>query len=653
RQPGRSAPLAEVSNRIETLPCGACAIAQAHRVGPLPNVRVRDNLLPMDNNSISRVFADVAALMQAKGENVFKVRAHSNAADAIKSLSFPISDIVDDTGRLREIPGFGKAIVEKTQELVRTGRLGLLERLQEEVPDGVLLLMQIPGIGPKTAMIAAKELGISSFEQLAASIESEVFQTLPRITKKVAASVLRHTRMRIDQGSRIGLGRAAEAADGVMVELGDRCPDIEHIDVAGSVRRGAELVGDINIVCAAPDDDAVTAVIDAFTTLSNTHDVLARDSSSVRFADRHGLEFSIRIVSPGAFAAALVYATGSIAHGTRLEQLAAAAGLRLTAAGLFDAESGRTIEAATEQDVYERLGLCFIPAELREDSGEFERAVLRDSGGGPGDGFANIVKFDDIRGDLHSHTDWSDGRFPMEDMVAAAQQHGFEYLAITDHSPSATVANGLKPDRLLEHSEAVRAMSVTISVASPEQDRRQSIKLLTGTEMDIKPDGSLDYDDELLAGLDIVVASIHSGMDQDEATMTRRVIAAMESPHVDVICHLTTRLLERRAPVMMDIDAVLEAAVRTGTVMEINASPERLDLKADHVKRAVELGVVFAISTDSHRTGQFDNMQFGVQTAVRGWVEKTRVINTLPFDDLKRCLELPKPDRYGFIYSRG
>ena len=206
---------------------------------------------------------------------------------------------------------------------------------------------------------------------------------------------------------------------------------------------------------------------------------------------------------------------------------------------------------------------------------------------------------------------------------------------------------------MLEHSEAVRAMSVTISVASPEQDRRQSIKLLTGTEMDIKPDGSLDYDDELLAGLDIVVASIHSGMDQDEATMTRRVIAAMESPHVDVICHLTTRLLERRAPVMMDVDAVLEAAVRTGTVMEINASPERLDLKADHVKRAVELGVVFAISTDSHRTGQFDNMQFGVQTAVRGWVEKTRVINTLPFDDLKRYLELPKPDRYGFIYSRG
>ncbi|MCZ6538374.1 MAG: helix-hairpin-helix domain-containing protein, partial [Chloroflexi bacterium] len=301
----------------------------------------------MDNNSISRVFADVAVLMQAKGENVFKVRAHSNAADAIKSLSFPITDIVDDTERMREIPGFGTAIVEKTQELVRTGRLGLLERLHEEVPDGVLLLVQIPGIGPKTAMNAAQDLGISSFEQLAASIESGVFQTLPRISKKVAASVLRHAEVRIEQGSRIGLGRAAEAAKTLIAELSGRCPDIEEIEMAGSVRRGAELVGDINIVCAAPDD-SISAVIDAFTTLSNTHDVLTHDSSSARFIDRQGLEFSIKVVSPETFAGSLVYATGSIAHGTCLEQLAVDAGLKLTAAGLSDAESGRPIEAPTE-----------------------------------------------------------------------------------------------------------------------------------------------------------------------------------------------------------------------------------------------------------------------------------------------------------------
>ena len=318
----------------------------------------------MDNNSISNVFAEVAVLMRARGDNPFKVRAHSNAADTIKSLSFQLRDIVDDTPRMRNIPGFGAAIVEKTQELIRTGRLGLLERLHDEVPDGVLLLAQIPGIGPRTAMNAAKDLGINSFEQLAASIESGEFQTLPRISKKVAASILRHTLVRIDQGSRIGLGRAAQEAGNVLTELGECCPDIEHIEVAGSVRRGAELVGDINVVCTAPDSNATAAVIDAFTTLGNVHEVLNRDSTTAKFTDRRGLEFSVHVVLPDNFSAALVYATGSIAHGTRLEQLAAAAGLKLTADGLFSADSGQPIEVATERDVYERLGLGFIPPEL-------------------------------------------------------------------------------------------------------------------------------------------------------------------------------------------------------------------------------------------------------------------------------------------------
>ncbi len=611
----------------------------------------------MDNNAISRVFADIAVLMRAKGDNPFKVRAHSNAADTIKNLPYQLRDIVDDTERLREIPGFGEAIVAKTQELVRTGKLGLLERLHEEVPDGVLLLTEIPGIGPKTAMNAAKDLGISSFEQLAASIETGAFQTLPRISNKISQSILRHTNMRIEQGSRIGPGRATDVAFSVMAELGSRCPEIEQIKVAGSIRRGAELVGDINFICSVLDPTDFATVIDAFTTLTNTHDVLAHDSSNARFADRSGLKFSIKVVISDAFAGALVYATGSIAHGTRLEKLASAAGLKLTSVGLFNAESGEQVAATSEQEVYERLGLEFVPPEMREDSGEIEIAALNGSENNPETSFSSILKFEDIRGDLHSHTDWSDGRFPMEEMVAAAHKTGFEYLAITDHSPSATVANGLKPDRLLEHNDAVRALSASnmsgVSSDRPEPDQVPVIKLLTGTEMDIKLDGSLDYSDELLADLDIVIASIHSGMDQDEATMTQRVITAMESPHVDVICHLTARLLERRAPVMMDVDAVLEAAVRTGTVMEINASPDRLDLKADHIRSAVELGIIFAVSTDSHRTWQFRNMRFGVQTAIRGWVNKNRVINTLSFEDLNRFLELPKSDRYGFINSRG
>jgi len=597
----------------------------------------RDILTSMENNAISKVFADVAVLLQAKGENVFKVRAHSKASDQIKSLPYPIADIADDTDRLRKIPGFGDAIVEKTQEMVRTGRLGLLERLLEELPDGVLELVQIPGIGPKIAVTAAQQLGISTFEHLAASIESGEFHSLPRISKKGALTILRHVNMRIEQGTRIGLGPATEMAGSVIAELEKRCPQIMRIQVAGSVRRAAELVGDINIVCSVKNDSDKAAVIDAFTTLSNTHDVSSQGESRAKYRDKSGLGFSITVVTDDAWPGALVYATGSIAHGTRLEELAKAGGLVLSEDGLFETgESEIPIVLHTEKDVYTRLGLGFVPPEMREDTGEIEVAETSD--------FSQILTVDLIRGDLHSHTNWSDGRYPMEDMVAAAMtpERGFEYLAITDHSPSATVANGLKSDMLLGHNNAVRELAESAGV-----------RLLTGTEMDINPDGSLDYSDELLADLDIVIASIHSGMDQDEATMTQRVIDAMESPHVDVICDLTARLTERRAPVMMDVGAILEAAVRTGTVMEINSSPDRLDLNAEHVRLGVDLGVIFAVSTDSHRTWQFENMSYGVRTAIRGWVESNQVLNTFHYAELMAFLTLPKSERYAFNKSRG
>jgi len=587
----------------------------------------------MDNNSISQAFADVAVLMQAKGENVFKVRAHSKAADVIKSLPYPITDIADYAETLGELPGFGDAIVEKTQELARTGRLSLLEGLLEELPNGILELVQIPGIGPKTAVTAATKLGISNYVQLEASIESGEFQNLPRISKKGAAQILRHTKLRVEQGNRIGLGHADQMASDVITELKSRCETIADIEVGGSVRRAAELIGNIDVVCSAPEDE-FKGVVDAFTTLSNVRDVIAHDESTAVFADAKGFRFSITIVTPEAFAGALVYATGSIAHGTRLEVLASERGMTLSSSGLVDPAESSSKDIQTERYIYERLGLNFVPPQMREDSGEIELAAKQD--------FANILTESDILGDLHSHTNWSDGRYPMEEMVAMAQTRGLEYLAITDHSPSATVANGLSPDMLIAHNTAVRELSES-----------SGMRLLTGTEMDIKPDGSLDYSDELLADLDIVIASIHSGMDQDSAKMTQRVIDSMESPHVDIICHLTARLLGKRSPVEIDIAAVLEAAVRTGTVMEINASPDRLDLRAEHVRMAVDMGVIFAVNTDSHRTWQFDNMRFGVSTAIRGWVEAHHVINTLHYAELVAFLALPKSERYAFNKSRG
>jgi DNA polymerase (family 10) len=589
----------------------------------------------MDNGAISKVFADVAVLMQARGDNVFKVRAHSKASDEIKSLSYSLADIVDDTELLREIPGFGEAIVGKTQELIRTGRLGLLEDLLEELPNGVLELVQIPGIGPKTAVIAAQELGIGTFEQLVASIESDEFQQLPRISKKGAQQILRHTKMRIEQGDRFGLGPATQIVAGAIEELKTRCPEITLIEVAGSVKRGVELVGDINILCAVAEGADPATVLECFATLPSAHKILSQDASNARIADNSGKFMSIKVVPAKAWAGALVYATGSIAHGRKLEEIAEQNDLVLTEDGLYENGADDPVVAETEADIYDLLNLNFIPPEMREDSNEIELAETSD--------FSRILKLSDIRGDLHSHTNWSDGRYPLEEMVAsAAADRGFEYLAITDHSPSATVANGLVPDMLLAHNSAVK-----------ELDKTSELRLLTGTEMDIKPDGSLDYSDELLADLDIVIASIHSGMDQDEATMTQRVIDAMESPHVDIICHLTTRLTERRAAVEIDIEAILNAAVRTGTVMEINASPDRLDLKAEHVRMGVDLGVIFAVNTDSHRTWQFANLRFGVQTAIRGWVESGQVINTLHYAELMAFLALPKTERYAFKKPRG
>jgi DNA polymerase (family 10) len=574
-------------------------------------------VVPMNNTSIAKVFEDLAVLLQAKGENIFKVRAHSKAADAIKSLPYQLADIVDDEDRLRSIPGFGDAIVDKTREMVRTGKLELLARLKTELPDGVLELTQIPGIGAKTAVTAASELGISNFEQLAASIESGEFQNLPRISKKGALQILRHAEYRAAQGGKVGIGRANQMAQAVVEEMTTRCPEIETIEIAGDIRRGIELIGDAILVASHSQPATIT---DAFTTLSNVRDVLEHDDKNAAFLDDSGFRFELLAVTPDRAGGALVFATGPRHHIKKLNERNAE----------IDLDALSETNFRTEADVYDSCGLPFIRPEIREGGREFSEPV------------PSLISLADIKGDLHSHTDWSDGRFPMEEMVAKATDLGREYLAITDHSPSATVANGLSSERLIEHKHAVRSLNDKVE-----------IELLTGTEMDIKPDGSLDYSDEELAELDIVIASIHSGMDQDQQTMTDRVIAAMESPHVDVICHLTAQLLERRAPVLMDVEKIFEKAAATGTVLEINASPERLDLNAEHARMAAEMGVIFAVSTDSHRLWQFENMRYGVQTAARAWIEPWQVINTMPFKEFSAFLRLPKSERYESNRQRG
>lgn len=586
----------------------------------------------MNNRQIARVFADIAALLQLKGESVFKVRAYERAAETIANLPLELADIASDEKALRAIPGFGDAITEKVQEMVSTGKLAFYERLSSEFPEGVLSLMQVPGIGPKTALKAAQELGITSLAGLEKALESGIFAKLPRVGEKNAANILRHLRHRMAQGDRIPIGDALPAAERVMAALAAACPGARNLTYAGSLRRGRETVGDLDLLCTADDPASVTA---AFASLPFVKDVMGRGDTKASVVIEGGLQADLRVTGDASSGALLLYFTGSQQHGIRLRERAQKMGLSLNEYGLTDTATGKVEQFATEDAIYERLGLQPVPPELREDSGEIEAAAAGQ--------LPALVALPDIRGDLHSHTTWSDGKESLEGMVAAARARGLEYLAITDHSKTQTVANGLSEELLRLHHAAVLEAHA----------KSKDIALLSGTEMDILPDGSLDYPDEALAELDIVLGSVHSAMDQGRETMTARIIRAMRSPHLDVVAHLTTRLIGRRAPIEVDFDAICKAAVETGTVLEINASTPRLDLKDTHIRRARELGVTFALSTDSHRPEEFAQMRYGVVQARRGWCEAWRVINTLPYPELRSLMSAPKTERYARLARRG
>ncbi|MSQ08799.1 MAG: DNA polymerase/3'-5' exonuclease PolX [Dehalococcoidia bacterium] len=582
----------------------------------------------MNNTQIARMFADIAALLQLNGESVFKIRAYERAAETIGNLSFQLTDVAADAEKLRAIPGFGEAITSKVQEIAATGSLSYYDRLKAEFPVGVLDLMKVPGIGPKTALKATQELGIKNLSELEMALESGTFAKLPRIGEKSAANILRHLKHRMSQGDRVPLGEAMPEAARVMTALQAACPGVRNLGFAGSLRRGCETVGDIDLLCTADDPAAVIA---AFVSLPFVKDVMESEDTKGSIVIDGALQVDLRVTADDAFGGLLLYFTGSQQHGMRLRERAQQMGLSLNEYGLTDAATGRMETFATEEAVYRRLGLPFIPPEMREDSGELEAASQNL--------LSHPVEMEDIRGDLHSHTDWTDGKAPLAEMVASAKSRGWQYLAVTDHSQSQTVASGLNAELLREHTRAVRGLDA----------KSPGIRLLAGTEMDILPDGSLDYPDDALMDLDVVLGSIHSAMDQSRDTMTARIIKAMHSPHVDIVAHLTTRLMKRRAPVDLDFDAICRVAVETGTLLEVNASAERLDLKDAHVRRAVELGVAFAISTDSHRATDFLDMRYGVQIARRGWCERWRVVNTLPFEELRAFLSSPKSERYSLL----
>jgi DNA polymerase (family 10) len=578
----------------------------------------------VNNPQVVEIFQGIAGLLEIKGEQRFTVVAYQRVARTIDKLPTELEQMLRDGQDLKAIPGIGKAISQKISELVSTGKLDFFERLRSEFPDGILEVMRVPGIGPKTAKKLWDELGVTSVAQLEGAILNGSLASLPRMGAKKAESILQALAAREARTDRLQIARAMPAAERVVEALREQCPGIVRLVIAGSLRRYEETIGDINLVCTSNNH---ADVLGALVALPNVTRVLDSDDTSASVMLSEGLVVKLRVVEDARFGSVLRHLTGSRRHNGMLQEHAIQMGLSLNEHGITDASSGTLEEFASEEALYTKLGLEYIAPELRIGLGEIDAAGTSS--------LPRFVELTDLRGDLHVHSDWSDGRDPLELMVAGAKERGYDYVAITDHSAGRGIANGLTPERLESHQSELRRVEAAIG----------GIKVLSGSEVDILADGSLDYPDDVLATLDWVVASIHSGLSQPRETMTERIIKAMQNPHVTAIGHLSARMLGERKGIDADFEAIFVAAAETGTVLEINASPERLDLRDSHVRRAMELGVIMAIDSDAHTVARLDNQKYGVAIARRAWCEAHHIVNTLPTKAFMDFLSVDKSRR--------
>ena len=582
------------------------------------------------NEQIAELFENMGSLLEMKGDTIFKIRAYQRAARIIEQLSSPLAQAVENGEDLTKIPGVGKAISEKITEFIGTGQVAAYQRLLEELPTGVLDLKDIPGIGPKTAVAIGVELGVSTSQGVAEAAADGRLAGLPRMGQKAADRILRHIEAFRAIGSRTPIGQVLPIAEEVIAALRKQCPEIGPLFPAGSLRRWEETIGDIDLIGTAPDPEAVG---DALVALPMVKDVLAHGPKKTSVVLESGMQIDLRIGEPGTFGALLQYFTGSQQHNIRLRDYANRKGLLLNEYGIINTETGKVEEFADEEGFYARLGLPWMPPELRTGVYELDAGLA--------DSLPRLIQATDLKGDLHLHSEWSDGNDPIELMIEATEAQGYEYMALTDHSASLGVANGLTNERLESQISLLRSMQ-----------KNYDITILCGSECDIRANGDMDYPDEILAQLDWVVASVHSAMGQDQATMTARIIKAMEHPSVSIIGHLTTRLLGQREPVEFDLEAVLQAARDTGTALEINASPERLDLKDTHAYRARELGVPLVINTDSHHHTHLDKRRFGVAVARRAWCRPEDILNTMSREEFLEVIRTPKPERLSVFDRR-
>jgi DNA polymerase (family 10) len=571
---------------------------------------------PLDNKSVARTLLEIADLLELKGENPFKIRAYRNAADIVSHAAEAVAGL-DEAG-LRGWNGIGKDLAGRIREIVTTGDCQVRRDLLTEFPATLLDVLRLQGVGPKTVAILYKELRIKSLDDLAAAAKAGRIRAVKGMGGKKEQLILQAIEERQRFAGRHLLSRATEMAEAIVAYLKEQAPAAD-ITTVGSVRRGAETSGDLDILASG---DA-SGLADALTQFPLVERVLANGGSKASVLLRGGYQADLRIVSADQRGAALQYFTGSKAHNIALRDRALERGLKLNEYGLFDAKD-RSIAGATEQEIYQALGLAYIEPELRENRGEIAAAAENT--------LPSLITRADLKGDVHMHTTESDGRESLETMVAAATARGLEYIAITDHSQSLSMANGLDETRVMAHAERIRAYSKT----------QKGITVLAGIECDILADGAMDLADDCLASLDIVVASVHSAIAQEEGDMTRRVIKAIEHPSVDIIGHLTARMLLRREGSRVNVERVIDAAKANGVALEINSQPHRLDLCDTHARLARDRGVRLVIDSDAHYVEALDYPRWGVMTARRAWVTSDDVLTTRP---LKKFLAALRRNR--------
>ncbi|MCX6071903.1 MAG: DNA polymerase/3'-5' exonuclease PolX [Chloroflexi bacterium] len=568
----------------------------------------------MDNRELAETFDRIGDLLEIKGEVVYKVLAYRRAAESIRSQSRAVADLWRED-ELRSIPGVGEALATKIDELMRTGKLDYFEKLKREVPVTLVDVLRVGDVGPKKAARFWKELGIQDLPALEAAARDGRLQRLRGMGERSEARILKSIEaLKARQTSRVSIARARPVAESLLERL-RFLPGVAAAEAAGSLRRCRETVGDIDLLVAArrPQD-----VIRAFLSFDDISRVRGQGDTKASVEMASGLAVQLWVHPPEHFGTALQYATGSQAHNVRLRELAQSKGLSLSEHG-FKQANGSIRECDDEVEVYRLLGLPWIPPELREDRGEVEAAL---EGRLP-----DLITQADIHGELHAHTDWSDGAATLEEMAEAAAQAGLDYLVITDHSRSLGVANGLTPERVRQQRRKIDALQKKIG---------GRLRLLHGTEVEILADGRLDFPDDVLAAFDLVTASVHSSLRQSRGRVTSRMLAAIRHPHVDIIGHLTGRMIGTRDPADLDLEAVFQAAAEQGVALEINAHPDRLDLNEAHARRATELGCLLAINTDAHRPEHFALRAYGIGIARRGWVTLANVVNSWDVDQVLR-----------------